>query len=210
MVPPRTPSFLVQGSIELRQFDAVTLDAFGTLVELEDPVPRLQARFGVDADAARRGLDAEIVYYRDHVLEGNDSASLAGLREHCAAVFAEAAGTTSDADAFQSCLVFTPLPGVVDALRRLRAQGLALAVVSNWDVGLHEHLRRLDLRFDAVVTSAEAGIRKPDPRIFALALVRLRIPPERALHIGDDEIDEQAARAAGLRFAYAPLKDLLA
>jgi len=82
--------------------------------------------------------------------------------------------------------------------------------VSNWDVGLHEHLRRLDLRFDAVVTSAEAGIRKPDPRIFALALDRLRIPPERALHIGDDEIDEQAARAAGLRFAYAPLGDLLA
>ena len=210
MVPPRTPSFLVQGSIELRQFDAVTLDAFGTLVELEDPVPQLQARFCVDADAARRGLDAEIAYYRDHVLEGNDSASLADLRERCAAVFAEAAGATSDAGAFQSCLVFTPLPGVVDALRRLRARGLALAVVSNWDVGLHDHLRRLDLRFDAVVTSAEAGIRKPDPRIFALALDRLRIPPERALHIGDDEIDEQAARAAGLRFAYAPLKDLLA
>jgi len=201
---------LVQGSIELRQFDAVTLDAFGTLVELEDPVPHLQARFGIDADTARRGLDAEIAYYRDHALEGSDSASLADLRRRCAAVFADAAGATPNADAFQSCLVFTPLPGVVDALRRLCAQGLALAVVSNWDVGLHEHLRRLDLRFDAVVTSAEAGIRKPDPRIFALALERLRIPPGRALHIGDDEIDEQAAEAAGLRFAYAPLADVLA
>jgi len=187
----------------------VTLDAFGTLVELEDPVSRLQARFGIDAGAAQRGLDAEMAYYRDHVLEGSNSASLAGLRERCAAVFAEAAGATADAHGFQSCLVFTALPGVVDALRRLRAQGLALAVVSNWDVSLHEHLRRLALRFDAVVTSAEAGIRKPDPRIFALALERLRIPPERALHIGDDEIDEQAAEAAGLGFAYAPLMELL-
>jgi len=195
--------------VELGGIDAVTLDAFGTLVELEDPVPRLQARFGIDAGAARRGLDAEIAYYRDHVLEGSDSARLGDLRERCAAVFAGAAGVPSDADAFQSCLVFAPLPGVVDAVRRLRTQGLALAVVSNWDVGLHEHLRRLDLRFDAVLTSAEAGIRKPDPRIFALALERLRIPPERALHIGDDEIDEQAAEAAGLRFAYAPLTDLL-
>lgn len=197
------------GTVELGFLDAVTLDAFGTLVELDDPVPRLQARFGVDADAARRGLDAEIAYYRNHVLEGRDAAGLADLRRRCAAVFAEVAGTTSDADAFQSCLVFTPLPGVVDALRRLRAHGLALAVVSNWDVGLHEHLQRLGLRFDAGVTSAEAGIGKPDPHIFALVLERLRIPPERALHIGDDEIDEQAAEAAALRFAYAPLADAL-
>jgi len=201
---------LVQGSIELRQFDAVTLDAFGTLIELEDPVPRVQAAFGIDADAATRGLDAEIAYYREHVLEGRDTASLADLRARCAAVFAEAAGTKAGADAFQSCLVFVPLPGVVDALRRLRSRGLALAVVSNWDVGLHEHLSHLGLRFDAVVTSAESGIRKPDPRIFALVLERLRVAPERALHIGDDPIDERAAKAAGLRFAYAPLADVLA
>ncbi len=203
MVPPRAPSVL-------SEVDAVTLDAYGTLVELEDPVPRLQAAFGVDARAASRGLEAEISYYREHVLEGSDAESLAGLRGRCAAVFAEASGSTPDATAFQSCLVFTPLPGVVDALRRLRAQGLALAVVSNWDVGLHEHLRRLGLRFEAVVTSAESGIRKPDPRILALALERLRIPPERALHIGDDEVDEQAARAARLRFASAPLADVFA
>ena len=196
--------------MELGLLDAVTLDAFGTLVELQDPVPRLQAAFSVDAEAAARGLDAEVTYYLEHVLEGHDAAGLADLRARCAAVFANAAGARADTNAFQSCLVFTPLPGVVDALGSLRARGLSLAVVSNWDVGLDEHLSRLGLRFDAVVTSAETGVRKPDPQILALALARLRVTPERALHVGDDPVDEQAAKAAGLRFAYAPLEDVFA
>ena len=196
------------GFVELGLLDAVTLDAFGTLVELDDPVARVQAAFGVGAEAAALGLDAEIAYYREHVLEGRDTAGLADLRERCAAVFADAAGTKADSDLFQSCLVFVPLPGVPDVLQRLRASGLALGVVSNWDVGLHEHLSNLGLRFDAVVTSAESGARKPDPRIFTLALERLRVTPERVLHVGDDAIDEQTAKAAGVGFAYAPLADV--
>ena len=48
------------GSVELGLLDAVTLDAFGTLVELQDPVPSLQAAFSIDAEAAARGLDAEV------------------------------------------------------------------------------------------------------------------------------------------------------
>lgn len=201
----------VVGLGRLNNVDAVTLDAYGTLVGLEDPLPRLQAAFGVRAREAARGFEAEFAFYREHVLEGRDAESLAVLRSRCAAVFAEAADAKADSDAFQACLVFIPLPGVVATLRRLRARGLALAVVSNWDVGLHEHLRRLGLAhwFDAVVTSAECGIRKPDPRIFALAIERLRVRPERVLHVGDDDVlDREGAQAAGIHFAPAPLTDV--
>jgi HAD superfamily hydrolase (TIGR01549 family) len=59
-----------------------------------------------------------------------------------------------------------------------------------------------------VVTSAEAGVAKPDARIFLEALARLRVAPERALHVGDHaESDEQGARAAGMQFTFAPLAD---
>jgi HAD superfamily hydrolase (TIGR01509 family) len=62
---------------------------------------------------------------------------------------------------------------------------------------------------DTIVTSAEAGAAKPDPAIFRLALERLRVQPERALHVGDEPLDEEGARAAGMHFAPAPLRSLL-
>jgi HAD superfamily hydrolase (TIGR01549 family) len=98
--------------------------------------------------------------------------------------------------------------GVDDALARLRSLGLTLAVVSNWDAGLPEHLDRVGLAhwFAAVVTSAAEGVAKPDPRIYAITLARLGIEPARALHVGDEpELDGAASRAAGLHFASSPL-----
>jgi FMN phosphatase YigB (HAD superfamily) len=38
----------------------------------------------------------------------------------------------------------------------------------------------------------------------------MNVSPDRALHIGDDEVDELAARAAGMRYAPAPLADAVA
>jgi putative hydrolase of the HAD superfamily len=99
------------------------------------------------------------------------------------------------------------LPGVSEALARLRALGLELAVVGNWDLRLPEHLDRLGLApfFSAVVSSASAGAAKPDPRPFLAALELVAVSPERALHVGDSAADEDGARAAGLRFLPAPL-----
>src|SRR5439155_8366072 len=125
-----------------------------------------------------------------------------------------AAGTDLDpaefARPFVAALEFEPVPGAVEAVAELEGLGLRLAVVSNWDVALAEHLARIGLagRFAAIVTSAEARAPKPEPRVFELALERLGVPPERALHVGDAEADELGARAAGMAFAPAPLADL--
>ena len=91
--------------------------------------------------------------------------------------------------------------------RALRAHGLRLAVVSNWDVGLHEHLAALGVGglVDAVVTSAEAGAPKPAPAVWRIALARLGAEPEETVHVGDSDADAEGARAAGVRFEPAPL-----
>jgi putative hydrolase of the HAD superfamily len=198
--------------------EAVTVDAYGTLVELDEPVRRLQEalrRRGIEREdeTVARAFGAEVAYYKEHKLEGRDSESVAELCARCARVFTDAAACELDfADDFGAALVFVPLPGVREALEQLRAAGLRLAVVSNWDVGLGGHLDRLGLgsSFEAVVTSAEVGAEKPDPAIFRLALERLGLPAARVLHVGDDEADELGARAAGLRFAPAPLADAVA
>lgn len=196
--------------------DAVTVDGYGTIVQLVDPVPALAtalAGHGVerDAEAVRAAFLAEVAYYKPAALQGRDTESLAALRHECSRVFLEAAAADLDpalfVDAFMASIVMEPVPGAVEALHALRARGLELAVVSNWDVGLTEHLERLGIAslFSAVATTAEAGAPKPDPAVFRLALGRLGVEPARALHVGDEAEDEAGAAAAGMRFAPAPL-----
>jgi len=102
------------------------------------------------------------------------------------------------ADAWE---VFPEVPAV---LAELRARGLQLAVISNWDERLPAVLDGLGLseHFAAIVTSGEAGVEKPDRRIFDHALGLLGIPPERAIHVGDREVEDcEGALAAGLSAA---------
>lgn len=92
-------------------------------------------------------------------------------------------------------------PEVPAALDSLRERGLRLAVVSNWDHRLPGLLAGLGLarRFDAVVTSSEVGVEKPDPRIFAAALARLGVDSGAAVHVGDGRLEDvDGALAAGL------------
>ena len=57
--------------------------------------------------------------------------------------------------------------------------------------------------FDAVVTAADAGAAKPDPRIFMRTCEVLRTPPEHVLHAGDDLVKDVAgALDAGLQAAW--------
>jgi HAD superfamily hydrolase (TIGR01509 family) len=200
------------------EVDAVTLDAFGTLVGLADPVPALREALrerGIERepDAVAEAFAAEGAYYRPRSLEGRDEESLARLRRECVAVFLEAldAELASEAfvDTYIEALQFELLPDVPEAVRELRRRGLALAVVGNWDMALPEHLARLGLGGLPVFTSAEVGVAKPDAEPFLRALRALGVPPERALHVGDDQVDEVGARAAGMRFAWAPLPDAL-
>jgi putative hydrolase of the HAD superfamily len=201
--------------------EAVTVDAYGTLVTLSNPVPALRsalAEHGVERDpkAVERAFHQEVEYYVKRSHEGRDEATLALLRRDCAAVFLGAADADLDpgtfAPAFVGALSFLPVDGAVEACRALAEAGMKLAVVSNWDVGLQDHLRAvgLDSLVDTVVTSAEAGAPKPSPAIFELALERLGTHADRVVHVGDDAADEEGARAAGVRFEPAPLRDAVA
>lgn len=90
---------------------------------------------------------------------------------------------------------------VLPTLDRLAAQGLRLAVISNWDPRLRDLLRRLalDARFETIVVSCEVGCAKPGRAIFDEAVARLGLPAGRILHIGDSaESDVVGARSAGL------------
>jgi putative hydrolase of the HAD superfamily len=122
----------------------------------------------------------------------------------------EASAGLQDAltEAFSAAGRNTPLelaPGVVPALRELRAAGLRLGIIC--DVGLtpstvlREHLDRrglLDL-FDHCSFSDEVGHYKPAAEPFRHACAGLGVRPGEAAHVGDQRrTDVAGALAAGL------------
>ena len=92
-------------------------------------------------------------------------------------------------------------PDTLPVLSRLRAAGVTLAVVSNWDGRLPALLDGLGVAryFSAAVVSGIEGREKPAPEMFARACAQLSVAPGEVLHVGDAERDDyQGARAAGL------------
>jgi HAD superfamily hydrolase (TIGR01509 family) len=90
------------------------------------------------------------------------------------------------------------------ALNALRERGLRLGIVSNaayapflaWTL---EHFGLAGL-FEDIVVSADVGVRKPDPRIFEIALERMALSPSQAVYVGDDfGKDVVGSKVAGLR-----------
>lgn len=91
---------------------------------------------------------------------------------------------------------------VQPVLQALKQRGLRLAVVSNWHRGLDSFCHEMNLSnlLDAVISSSDIGIKKPDPRLFEEAVRRLRAKPDRIVHVGDSPDDDfDGAVAAGLR-----------
>ena len=195
--------------IRAADLDAVTIDGVGTLLGLRDPIPRLAELLPDHPERAiRAAFETEAAYYTAHAAAGRVPETLAALSAGCAPVLNEALGSSLTPAEYVGVFQFEVLPGVRSALERLRSLGLALAVVANWDIGLHGHLREHRLRFYAVVTSGDVAASKPDPAPFVAALERLGVEPGRAVHVGDHPPhDEVGARAAGLRFVPAPLEE---
>jgi putative hydrolase of the HAD superfamily len=99
-------------------------------------------------------------------------------------------------------LEFRPYPDVLPALRELRERGATLVIASNWDCSLPDWLGPPGITqlVDGVVTSAEVGAPKPDPRVFERALAIAGVAPSEALHVGDTvNNDVEGAAAAGVR-----------
>jgi putative hydrolase of the HAD superfamily len=95
---------------------------------------------------------------------------------------------------------------MVGAVRRLRAAGLPLGMVSN-NVAPMERtgpLGELLELFDAVVESSVEGVRKPEPEIYELTVARLSVAVDRPLrptdcaYLDDLGINLKPARALGM------------
>jgi putative hydrolase of the HAD superfamily len=88
----------------------------------------------------------------------------------------------------------------IDLIRRLRPP-FRTAVLSNADHTLLHRLQetwRIAHLFDDIVCSADVGLAKPDPKIYALAAERLGLSPDECVFVDDLERNVDAAREAGM------------
>ena len=101
-----------------------------------------------------------------------------------------------------------PIGEAVSELRRL-GERYRLGALTDTSVMTGEQVREAlgtcglaDL-LEVIVTSVDVGAEKPDPRGLRAAMRRLGVTPERTLFVGDADVDEGAAVAAGTHFVRA-------
>jgi putative hydrolase of the HAD superfamily len=201
---------------------AILLDAGGVLIFPQPDLlrPPLQ-KLGVHPDVAA----FEQAHYRAMVVQDlAGTAPVAGTwwREYLVGYLA-ACGVAEDqcrelaadvAEATKGQAWTHVGTGAKEGLRALAALGLPMGIVSNSDGTVQAELRRLGvchtsdgtdqnegIKVGVVIDSAVAGVAKPDPAIFGLALDALRVPASgTVLHVGDSlRYDVAGAQNAGLQ-----------
>jgi beta-phosphoglucomutase len=93
-----------------------------------------------------------------------------------------------------------PLPGLIEFLDALKADGVPCAAASNSPAGnVNLVLDGLGIRhyFASVITADDVSHGKPDPEIFLTSAARLRLPPQQCIVFEDSAPGFEAARRAG-------------
>jgi putative hydrolase of the HAD superfamily len=97
---------------------------------------------------------------------------------------------------------YGPRPEMMQAILRIRANGYKTAALTNnfaseRDASVPPELH-VPVLFDVIVESAREGLRKPDPRIYALVLARLDVLASEAVFLDDLGINLKPAKAMGM------------
>ncbi|MBB6735149.1 HAD family hydrolase [Cohnella sp. CBP 2801] len=95
-----------------------------------------------------------------------------------------------------------PMERAQDVLRHVRGKYKTGLVTNGGTEVQHGKIDRLGIRedFDVILVSEEAGVKKPDPRIFAMATDRLGVRPEECVFVGDHPANDiEGAHRAGMR-----------
>jgi epoxide hydrolase-like predicted phosphatase len=91
---------------------------------------------------------------------------------------------------------------MIALMRELKASGLKMAMLTNnvreWEP-LWRSMLPVDEIFEVIVDSAFVGCRKPEGRIYELALERIGIPAEACIFVDDLQVNCEAAEKAGMK-----------
>lgn len=107
------------------------------------------------------------------------------------------------------CLAGDVRPAMVAALDALKAAGFAIGCITNnvragkgsamvFDDARAAEIAAIMARFDHVIESSKAGVRKPDPRIYAMMCEALDVAPDACIYLDDLGVNCKPAAAMGM------------
>ncbi|HTS40530.1 MAG TPA: haloacid dehalogenase type II [Stellaceae bacterium] len=105
----------------------------------------------------------------------------------------------------QLYLTLAPFPEVPAVLDELRKTGLKLAILSNGSPKMLDALvkgAKLEKFFDAVLSVEDAGVYKPHPKVYQLAVDRLRTAPSAISFQSSNAWDAYGASAFGMQVVW--------
>ncbi|WP_373474333.1 HAD-IA family hydrolase [Sphingorhabdus sp.] len=122
---------------------------------------------------------------------------------------AQALGHALDGASVIACLAGDIRSEMVDALDRLKAEGFGLGCITNNVRAGHgagmaasddkaRAVEAIMARFDHVIESSKAGVRKPDPRIYQMMCEALAVNPSRCIYLDDLGINCKPAAQLGM------------
>lgn len=100
-------------------------------------------------------------------------------------------------------ILTAPYPGVIAALDRFQAQGIALGICTNKPAdparGICDQLN-LSHYFEVIAGAVAGQPKKPDPHPLLQCCEQMRVRPDAAIYVGDSAVDYHTARNARIRF----------
>lgn len=198
----------------VRPYDALLFDFGGTLDADGSPAVEQFLRAYRGAGGRRSAKEFETIFREsDRLLAADTGARMMGFHEMIAAQSRLLARLTRDSERLDAELIAASVHEAAVAvadrncamLHRLFGSQFMLGAVSNFTGNLERCLAELNLApmFQTIIDSTVVGVRKPDPRIFTIALERLGVSASRALMVGDNPFaDIQPATALGMGTAW--------
>jgi 2-haloacid dehalogenase len=205
--------------LKLADFEALTFDCYGTLIDWESGIfsalAPLLARTSAGRQRASTGLSRDAVLEAFARLEARQQeitpemlypALLAEVHGQLAGEWGVVRDPEEDAAFGRSIADWPPFPDTVAALRYLK-QHFRLVILSNVDRSSFRATNaRLGVAFDAIYTAQDIGSYKPDQRNFHYLLERLRelgVEKDKVLHVAQSLFhDHVPAQAIGLASAW--------
>jgi putative hydrolase of the HAD superfamily len=197
-----------------QSFDAVSLDVGGVLVVPDHGalggaltaagIGHDRRRFGVGHYLAMAAMDratSAAEDFTDYLWEFVDAVSVPSADHERAHDLL--------ADLLRTPVWCQPVAGSRHGLGLLAEADLRLAVTSNSDGTIADHLARHEwlqvgegagVTVEVITDSGIVGVGKPDPRVFQATIDALELDPARILHVGDSvHYDVEGGAAVGLR-----------
>lgn len=122
---------------------------------------------------------------------------------------ARASGHDLDGASVLAVLAGTVRPAMVAVLDTLKTKGYRLGCITNnvpsghgagmaRSADAHDELEQIFARFEHVIESSKAGVRKPDPRIYLMMCEALGLTPQDCVYLDDLGINCKPAAALGM------------